>query len=170
MSDRLIAWSGHRPELFQDRAAACASVAQIARDLVSEQAGAGLRFLVGGQRGVDTWAALAALDLDIPFDLVLPLDPDTFCEGWAAADKGSLRLTVARAARVQVVGGDPPVAYRERNRLLATRANLLVAVWTGTTGGGTAETLSFARAAGTPIREVLLVPSPGARRARGRGI
>jgi hypothetical protein len=126
--------------------------------------------LVGGQRGVDTWAALAALDLGIPFELVLPLPPDAFSEGWAAADKATLRRTVARAARAQVVGGDPATAHSERNRLLATGADLLVAVWTRTTGGGTAETLAFARAAGTPIREVLLPPAPGARRARGRGI
>jgi hypothetical protein len=170
MADRLIAWTGHRPELFRDPAAARERVAQLARDLVSEQAGSTPRFLVGGQRGVDTWAALAALDLGTPFELILPLEPDAFSTGWAAADKERLHLTVARAARVQVVGGEPALAYSERNRLLATGADLLVAVWTRTPAGGTAETLAFARAAGTPIREAVLPPAPGAPRAQGRGV
>jgi hypothetical protein len=168
--DRRIAWTGHRPELFRDPAAARRRVAQVARQLISETAGSALRFLLGGQRGVDTWAALAALELEIPFALVLPLAPDAFSEGWAAPDREALQLTLARADRVHLVGGDPAGAYRERNRLLATGADLLVAVWTKTPGGGTAETMAFARAAGTPIREVLLAPAPGARRVRGRGI
>jgi hypothetical protein len=168
--DRLIAWTGHRPELFRDQAGARERVAQVARQLVAEHAGAALRFLLGGQRGVNTWAALAALELAVPFELILPLAPDAFGAGWPAADQDTLRRLVARAARVQVVGGDPAAAYSERNRLLATSADLLVAIWTRTAGGGTAETLGFARAAGTPFREVLLAPAPGARRARGRGV
>src|ERR687888_474034 len=60
-------------------------------------------------------------------------------------------------------------AYTERNRVLVTSADLLVAVWTGRTGGGTAETVSLAHAHGTPVREVQIgsglhraQPRPGA--------
>jgi hypothetical protein len=76
-----------------------------------------------------------------------------------------LYATLARAEDVQVAG-----TFSERNRRLATGADLLVAVWTGMGGGGTAETLALAGQAGTPIREVRLAPAPGADSARGRGI
>jgi hypothetical protein len=53
---------------------------------------------------------------------------------------------------------------------LAAQADLLVAVWTQLGGGGTAETIALARAAGTPVRELLLPVAQIAHSARGRGI
>jgi hypothetical protein len=66
---------------------------------------------------------------------------------------------------VHVAGG-----YTDRNQVLAGQAELLIAVWTRTGGGGTAETIALATSAGTPIREIVLEPSPAARSATGRGI
>jgi hypothetical protein len=165
---RVVAWTGHRPELFLDPAAARAAVDAAARDLV-EQRGAE-HFLVGGQRGVDTWAALAAIALAVPFTLILPVPVADFADGWAQADRAVLDLTAARASHLRMVGGDPPLAFTERNRRLATDASLLVAVWTGIRGGGTAETIALARAAATRVREIRLPASPTAASARGRGI
>jgi hypothetical protein len=160
-----IAWTGHRPELFLSSQAAEQAVHRVAAELPRSS------FLVGGQRGVDTWAAEAAHRLGIRFTLVLPLEVEAFASGWTAADRRRLEQTVDWAAEVQVVGG-PSVdaAHTARNRVLATQAGLLVAVWTGQRGGGTAETIDFARAAGVPIRETLLPPSPSARLASGRGV
>jgi len=158
----LVAWTGHRPELFRDPVAARDAVGSVARELAHR---ADLRFLVGGQRGVDTWAALSAIHSGIPFSLVLPFDADTFTLDWPEADRAVLLQTMTRAETVRVAGG-----YTERNQILASAADLLVAVWTRTAGGGTAETVHLARQAGTPIREVILPPSPAARTAHGRGI
>jgi predicted Rossmann fold nucleotide-binding protein DprA/Smf involved in DNA uptake len=165
---RSVAWTGHRPELFRDPVAARDTVQAIAREL-SRDEGVG-RFLVGGQRGVDTWAALSAITLSVPFVVILPLDVAEFTADWSADDRSVLEATLAAASDVRVVGGDPAQAFTERNRLLATLANLLVAVWTGTRGGGTAETIAFARAAGVAVHEVVLEPSPSAGSAKGRGI
>jgi len=159
---RLVAWTGHRPDLFRDPTAARATVETEARG--QRDAGAS-GFLVGGQRGVDTWAALAAIDLAVPFGVVLPFRFDEFTREWTEADRSVLRQTLEQAATVEIVGG-----YSLRNRQLAVRAAWLVAVWTGTRGGGTAETLELARQAGTPIREFLLEPSPTAGSVHGRGI
>lgn len=140
-----------------------------ARELV--QAEGATSFLVGGQRGVDTWAALAAIALGVPFTLLLPLPVADFTADWSADDRGLLERSMARAADVRVVGsGEPALAYSERNRQLAMQSDLLVAVWTGVPGGGTAETIAFARAAGTPVREILLEAEPHADSKRGRGI
>jgi hypothetical protein len=157
-----VAWTGHRPDLFEDPANARAVVESIAHE-VSEQPN--VRFLVGGQRGVDTWAALAATPLGVPFSVVLPFEVDAFTEDWEAEDRSVLQQTLAHADDVRVVGG-----YTARNQFLAQTAELLVAVWTRTPGGGTAETLAQARAAGTPIREIVLPASPTAASAHGRGI
>jgi hypothetical protein len=159
----IIAWTGHRPDLFRDPLAARASVDAVARDLVEHERVD--RFVVGGQRGVDTWAALAASTLGVPFTLILPLDVSQFAANWTAEDRAILDQTIAQAAEVRLAGG-----YTERNRQVATTADLLVAVWTQVGHGGTAETVGLARAAGTPLREIVLEPSLSARAAMGRGI
>ena len=158
----IVAWTGHRPGLFRDTAAARAAVEAVATDVVDQGA---VRFLVGGQRGVDTWAALAASDRELPFSVFLPVAIDEFTREWAAADRAVLEQTLGHAAEIQVAS-----TYRERNEWLARRGDLLVAVWTRTRGGGTAETVEFARAAGTPVREILLDPSEEAKTAEGRGV
>jgi hypothetical protein len=158
-----VAWTGHRPDLFADPEAACRAVHDAARDVL--RSGALERFLVGGQRGVDTWAAHAAIDLAIPFSLILPLSVEDFTVDWTESERAVLRDHVRRAAEVCVAGG-----YRERNRLLASEGDVLVAVWTGRTGGGTAETIALARECGTPVREVRLVGAATQGNIAGRGI
>jgi hypothetical protein len=164
----IVSWTGHRPDLFGDPDAASAVVAETARDLCA--GGRVERFLVGGQRGVDAWAARAALDLGVPFMLILPVEVHEFAADWLLEDRRTLEALVEAAGQVRVVGGDPRAAYRERNRLLASSGDLLVAVWTGQAGGGTAETIAFARQLGTHVREIRLAASAVATSAAGRGI
>jgi hypothetical protein len=159
---RSVAWTGHRPDIFGDVELARQTVERAAREVID--AGADL-FLVGGQRGVDTWAALAATARGVTFRLILPLPPDEFTHDWAQADRDVLRQIISQGFEVRLAG-----SYAERNRQLATGAHLLVAVWTGIGGGGTAETIEQARLAGTPVREFLLEPSSTAAEAVGRGI
>jgi len=114
---------------------------------------------------VDTWAALAAISLGLPFALILPCPPERFRADWSAEDRATLDHTLRHAISVEVAHG-----YTERNRRLAVSAGLLVAVWTGTRGGGTEETIGFARGAGVPVHEIRLRPANGAELLRGRGI
>jgi hypothetical protein len=159
---RIVAWTGHRPDIFRDPALARRSVELAAQDAVAAGADA---FLVGGQRGVDTWAALAALAMGVTTRLILPLHPDEFTRDWSEVDRDLLARTMRSAAEVHLAG-----TYTDRNRRLAEGAQQLVAVWTGLAGGGTAETIQFARQAGTAVREILLEASPAAASATGRGI
>jgi len=158
-----LAWTGHRPDLFRDVDGARRAVGHAARELVQRKFVE--RFLVGGQRGVDTWAAQAALDLNAPFSLFLPFSVDEFSEDWTDADRAQLEEHVRQADEVRIVGG-----YSARNRLLAESGDLLVAIWTGRGGGGTAETVAFARVLGTPIHEVRVEPAPTSGPIAGRGI
>jgi hypothetical protein len=159
---KVVAWTGHRPDLFRDPEAARQAVEAVARELAEYGTE---RFMVGGQRGVDTWAALAAIASGVPFSVLLPLPIDEFARDWSPADRSLLRQTLVHADDWRVVGG-----YSQRNLELVRHAGLLVAVWTGTGGGGTAETLDYARRAGTPVREILLERSSIAGSATGRGI
>jgi predicted Rossmann fold nucleotide-binding protein DprA/Smf involved in DNA uptake len=164
----IVAWTGHRPELFLDVDAARAAVDETAAEIA--RSGRVRRFLVGGQRGVDTWAAQAALEHGVPLTLILPLPIGEFTADWPADDREQLERHTEQAEQVRVVGGRPAAAYTERNRLLAASADLLVAVWTGRRGGGTAETVAFARQLGTRVREVRLPASAASASATGHGI
>ncbi|MBX5493315.1 MAG: hypothetical protein IRZ14_19360, partial [Chloroflexi bacterium] len=153
-----------------DPGGALARGAPRAETLCAEHGGA-VVFHCGGQRGVDTWAAQAALRLGLALHLYLPLPIPLFAADWAAADRAALEATWEAAVMRTVVdpeGAHPAAAYRARNALLAREAELLVAVWTGRGGGGTAETIAFARALGRPVEEHLLpaasyIPQPGER-------
>ncbi len=167
---RFVAWTGHRPDIFRDPDAARAIVHTTARSLVTQEKFE--HFLVGGQRGVDTWAAQAAIALGVPYTLILPLDPAQFTSDWSAAERAAFDSVVAQASDVRIVGptDDVAAAYTERNRQLATQADLLIAIWTQLGGGGTTETIALAHAAGTPVREVVLPIAQIAHSAHGRGI
>lgn len=157
-----VAWTGLRPDLFRDPPAARRAVRAAALEVVQQGAA---RFVVGGQRGVDTWAAQSALEQAVPFSVVMPLPVDRFTYDWTPADRALLEQLLARSDDARVAGG-----YTERNRLVATEAHLLVAVWTRIGGGGTAETIQLARESGITIREIVLEPAIGAERAQGRGL
>ncbi len=167
---RIVGWTGHRPNLFRDPTAARAAVDATARDLVTREHTE--RFLVGGQRGVDTWAAQAAIALGLPFTLILPLEVAEFAHDWSPADRRTLESIRAQAAEVRIVGGEPASAYTERNRQLAVQVDLLVAIWTSLKieGSGTAETIALAKAGGVPVREIVLPIALMAHSAQGRGI
>jgi hypothetical protein len=156
----IVAWTGHRPELFLEPSAAQAVVDALARDLVEHEAAD--HFLVGGQRGVDTRAALAAIALGVPFTLILPVPAVDFADGWAQADRDALDATVARATRLDVVGGEPTLAFTERDRRLATASDVLMAVWTGIQGAGrnVSDMGEWAPWASGPERSPRQVPCP----------
>ena len=156
-----VAWTGHRPDLFADPAAVARAVEARAAALRSEH-GAALAFHCGGQRGVDTWAAGAARQLGVPLHLYLPLPVARFAADWPAPDLAALEASWAYAVEHVVVDAEGTlgaVAYSRRNALLAERCELLVAMWTGLGGGGTAETITAARALGRRVEEQLFAAS-----------
>jgi hypothetical protein len=166
----IIGWTGHRPDLFADPPAARLTVRLIAAEAARLWPSA--EFVTGGQRGVDTWAALAAIRLRRPFHLVLPRPADELAAGWVEHERTELGRLVDRAASVAVI--DPQaqrgaLAYDLRNEAVASRSDLMVAVWTGLRMGGTFFTLSAARHRGRPVVERVLAAS-GEAPWGGRGL
>ena len=167
-----VAWTGHRPEYFAAPEAVARAVAAVAAALRAEH-GAALAFHCGGQRGVDTWAAAAAEHLGVPLHLYLPLPVARFSADWPPADGAALARSWAYAAERVVVDPDGTLgaaAYSRRNRLLAERCDVLVALWTGRGGGGTAETIGLAQALGRPVHEHRFAPSARLPRPGERGV
>ena len=151
----LIAWSGHRPDVFRNPRAAREAVARIA----GAKAAPGVEFICGGQRGVDQWAAQAARKRGLSFHLVLPIDPPAFTRDWLPAERSALGELIASAASVEVVdsvGTLGPLAYDLRNEAVLRRAGLLTVAWTGIRRGGTFHTICAARTRGLPVEEVVL--------------
>jgi hypothetical protein len=165
-----VAWTGHRPEFFADPAVVERRVRELAAGYLAAHED-GLAFHCGGQRGVDSWAAAAAEGLGIPLHLYLPLPLAAFTADWPPVDVARLEGFWALAVERVVVDPDGRLgaaAYSRRNRLLAERGEVLVAVWTGLGGGGTAETIAAARALGRRVEEHRFpgsgrVPRPGER-------
>lgn len=152
-----VAWTGHRPEYFRDPAPVEREVERIAASL-SAEFGRHLVFVTGGQRGVDTWAALAAQRLGLPLHLYLPLPAHLFTADWTnPQDVVVLMQTWDYASQKTVIdeAGSLPhsAAYDRRNQALVDNADRLVAVWTGVEMGGTYYTVNYARARGKPISE-----------------
>ena len=151
----LIAWSGHRPDVFRQPVQAEAAVRAVGAGRVA----AGVQFLMGGQRGVDQWAARLALQLGIPFHFVLPTTVERFTRDWAAEDRYSLAELMSRCASLSTIdpaGALGALAYDLRNETIVRRADALVVVWTGLRRGGTFHTISAARARALPVAEMLL--------------
>jgi hypothetical protein len=163
-----VGWTGHRPELFQDSAAARSAVLEQAARLLKRSGN--VRFITGGQRGVDLWAAQCALAARIPFEVILPVKPAAFTRDWLPEDVAALDALLEQAESVTTVdmaGRWEPLAYDLRCEEIARRADLLVVVWTGTRQGGTFLTICAAEARGIPIQQATMARSSGPLSGRG---
>jgi hypothetical protein len=164
-----IAWTGQRPELFATPEIVAAAI----RDLVAELTPASETLpvcLCGGQRGVDLWAAEAALCRGWPLALYLPLPVEAFSAQWEAAWAGRLAAVAARARETRVFALEGLSGYSLRTHAHAEAADLLVAITTGTEGGGTEETIAAALAQGIPICRLAFPRSDWTPPAGARGL
>jgi hypothetical protein len=153
----MVAWTGHRPDVFLDPTVARLHVDRIAGELLSDWTD--VQFVCGGQRGVDAWAADAAMRNGVALHLILPIGPAFMTRGWADADRAALLDQTERAATVTVVDERAltgQLAYDRRNEALVQRCDLLVAVWSGIRRGGTFYTLCAARIAGRRVQQTVV--------------
>lgn len=170
-----VAFTGHRPDKIggygsEDAPVTIAVRAALARE-ISQLAAAhpdGVTFYSGMAQGVDTWAGesvIAARDGGLPVRLVAVVPFVGHHTRWpAAAQDRFFRLLRAADERVYVRGEVPvdrPVAHVrqwlfERNRWMVDHADLVIAVWDGSSGG-TAHCVEYARRRG--LRVVQLDPT-----------
>lgn len=154
------AFTGHRPAKFprkyDENDPQCVELKAVLARQIEKLAAAGVTdFFTGMALGVDTWAAIAVLDLRernpaIKFHCVLP------CEGqetkWSTSAQVRYRDILREVDSVEYVKRIyDRKCMLERNQRLVDSAAFLLAVYNGEKRGGTAATVRHAQKAGRKV-------------------
>jgi len=160
----VCAFTGHRPQRLpwgsDEEDPRCKALKQMLFRAVSQAVERGAEtFLCGMARGCDTYFAEAVLECmdDHPgLDLIAMVPCPQQADRWPAADRMRYASLLARCSKVEILER----AYRHgcmarRNRTMVERADLLISVYDGGSGG-TAQTVKLAKAMGVEIIPVWL--------------
>lgn len=160
---KCCAFTGHRPSKlpwkYNEEDKRCIELKAVLAQQIENLAAAGVTvFFTGMALGVDTWAAMAVLDLRekmpvVKLHCILP------CEGqetsWTAAAQLRYKHILDHADSTQYVSR---IYHKncmlERNQRLVDSAAFLLAVYNGERRGGTAATVRYAQKAG---REIIII-------------
>lgn len=137
----IIAFTGHRPERLGDDAGG-AWIA-IKEFLMAERPE---RVISGMAQGVDTFAFDIAVSLGIPVVAAVPWTGHG--AGWPAQMLEEYLARLEKAAEVRVTSDLEeyrPWVYSVRDRWMVDNSTDLAAVWDGTRGGGTWQTMEYSR-------------------------
>lgn len=149
----IVAATGHRPKtLGWDYTLSGGPQARMREALKRElQTLGATRAISGMAQGVDQLFLLAAHDLGIPITAALP------CYGqekmWPHMGQVTYRDLLKLAEEVVYVhrGDYKPFVMQHRNRWMVGHADLILAVWNGKPGGGTAHCVRIATKANKPV-------------------
>jgi uncharacterized phage-like protein YoqJ len=102
------------------------------------------KVISGMALGTDQWAAVAAMDLGIPFVAAVPFEGQE--SKWPEESQKKFRFLLDSAVEVVVVspGGYSPEKMHIRDRWIVDNSNALLGVWNGIRHGGTYGTIRYA--------------------------
>ena len=146
-----IAFTGHRPnKLGNDYDLVSPRILNIKQRIVSyinSLVADKIKFIVGGALGIDTLAALIAIELGIEFDVYVPCRNQD--KMWTQKSKDLYQYILSKATRVYYVheGEYNNTCMQKRNIAMVDDCDMLIAVWDGTSGG-TANCVKYARSIG----------------------
>ena len=154
-------FTGHRRFSFggNERHPECVRIKDKLREQIVEAIDTGhSHFIAGGALGVDTWAARIVLELRreyprITLEIAIP------CKGqaskWNASDRAAYEEVCYHADKVTMVTNDEYVSgcMQRRNRYMVDKADLVIAVFNGTSGG-TAQTIRYAGQMGKNVKVI----------------
>jgi len=147
--------TGHRPGRIGDQVAAQQAVVRALDEMKSRTPK--MVVVTGGATGFDQWMARECVVRRIPFELVLPCQPELFSAFWRMENRMMLAELARRAVDVQVIYQDltpsevTPAIYHARNAAIVKMTDWLVAFWDGRQHGGTWQTIARALAEGKPV-------------------
>ncbi len=154
------AFSGSRPHRlpwgYDEDDARCAALKSMLKDSIAMLIEEGYKkFLTGMAQGVDTWAALAVLELrrdnrDVQLHCVLPcMEQD---QTWKDDAKKLYRSILAQAnVTIYLNGKYNKNCMLERNQYMVDHSSLLLAVYSGAKRSGTGYTVNYAKKRGRKI-------------------
>ena len=147
--------TGHRPGRVVDLMAAQRAVKRTMDELCRRHPK--LIVVTGGATGFDQWMARECVRRRVPFELVLPCQPELFSAYWTMTARMMLAALCERAVDVQLVREDltpseiTPAIYHERNAVIVRQTDQIVALWDGRQSGGTWWTIAHALSVGKPV-------------------
>ena len=160
----VCAFTGHRPQRLpwgtNEKDPRCEALKQMLSQAVSQAVdrGAGI-FLCGMARGCDTYFAETVLDhmtRDPRLRLIAMVPCPQQADRWPASDRVRYASLLTRCSDVEILEPE----YRNgcmarRNRAMVERADLMISVYDGGSGG-TAQTVRLAKTAGVELIPVWL--------------
>lgn len=141
-----VSFTGHRPERlgvgYDERHP---QVDLFLNNTIAVAAREHNEFISGAALGVDQWAAEHVLALGANLTLALPFA--TYGENWPEKSRKYLDTLVKRAKRVHIVCNGPYEPYKThmRNQWMIRHSQVVIAVWDGEKGGGTASAVQIAK-------------------------
>lgn len=150
----IVAGTGHRPEKIRIGSVDAyhprvhARLVDLARAVLRRKAPT--RVISGLAQGWDTALALAAVDLEIPFEAYVPFRGQE--SRWPVPARQRYATLLRRADRVVIVcpGGYSAENMQLRNERMVDDSDVVIALWNGS-GGGTRNCIVYADRVGRPV-------------------
>lgn len=164
MCETTAAFTGHRPQHLglgdDERAEPVQKIKTRLHSAIERAASAGYTHFISGMGlGVDIWAAEAVLTLKekfpyIALECAVPCAQQT--ERWSTGQKDRYARIIDAADKVTVLSQTYyDGCMQVRNRYMVDSSSLLIAVYRGSPGGGTAQTVHYALSRGVRIENVI---------------
>ena len=154
----IIAGTGHRPNKIggyaQEAQDKITTIAQTAlSNAVITSRSTDNTIISGMALGWDTALALAAMSLRIPFIAAIPFKGQE--KAWPPDSQQMYEFLLSKATEVVTVceGGYEAWKMQKRNEYMVDRADMILALWDGTSGG-TCNCIKYAQSVQKPITNV----------------
>lgn len=131
----IIAWTGHRPDKLggYDRSNPLKTKIQSLLDVMVFQFGK-IQCISGMALGVDQWIAEGCVDRGIDFIAAVPCKNQERL--WPQESQQAYRRLLTKASKVVTLAEEyGPSVMQDRNVWMVNNADLVVAIWNGSTGG-----------------------------------
>lgn len=141
----IISFSGHRPNKIGGYKTPNPTYNYICKEIEKHLiALKPEKVIVGGALGVDTWAANIAYKLKIPFILAVPFKGQELA--WPPSSQNIYNRMLEKSLEVVIVsdGGYSAAKMQIRNQWMVDRADILIGIWNGSTGG-TGNCINYAK-------------------------
>jgi uncharacterized phage-like protein YoqJ len=150
-----VAFTGHRPQRLGGFKIPNPQYEKIYKQLVeSLQKLSPTEAITGMALGVDQWAVDACLELNIPYTAAVPFKGQEMM--WPKESQQKYKEYLERAKEVVIVspGAFSAKKMHLRNEWMVDRCDVLIAVWDGSSTGGTANCVGYAKQKGKKIIEI----------------
>lgn len=159
----IVAFTGHRNDKLPDKKTGY-KLPNPTYNYVYKEIKSTLEFLKpdkvisGMALGIDQWAAMIAIRLNIPLLAAIPFEGQEF--KWPLSSQNTYNKLISLASETLIVceGGYAAHKMQIRNQFMVDSCDILIAVYNGDKTGGTANCINYARSLNKKI--IYINPTP----------